>query len=75
MKQRIVGPSYHDIAEKFKGNPQRQSRLEASIHAGSAGKWGGVPMPPFGALTPNKLKAFAVFVLQQKVVFFPPHES
>lgn len=65
LNQKIVGPGYHEVAEKYKADPQAQSKLEASIRGGSAGKWGGVAMPPFAALQPEEVKALAAFVLQQ----------
>lgn len=65
IAQKIVGPAYHDVALKYKGDAQAQAKLEASIRAGSSGKWGTVPMPAFAALSPLELKALAAFVLRQ----------
>ena len=65
LTQKIVGPGYHDVAEKYKADSQAQSKLEASIRGGSVGKWGSVPMPPFAALKPEEVKALAAFVLKQ----------
>jgi len=65
LTQKIVGPGYHDVAEKYKADPQAQSKLEASIRGGSVGKWGSVPMPPFAALKSEEVKALAAFVLKQ----------
>lgn len=65
VAQKIVGPAYHDVAMKYKNDPQAAAKLEASIRAGGSGKWGRVVMPPFGNLSPAELKALAAFVLQQ----------
>lgn len=65
INQKIVGPSYHDVAMKYKGDAQAQGKLEASIKAGGAGKWGQVPMPAFAGLKPQEVKALAAFVLKQ----------
>ena len=65
IAQKIVGPAYRDVALKYKGDAQAQTRLETSIRAGSSGKWGTVPMPAFAALSPQELKALAAFVLRQ----------
>lgn len=65
IAQKIVGPAYRDVALKYKGDAQAQARLEASIRAGSSGKWGTVPMPAFAAFSPQELKALAAFVLRQ----------
>ncbi|SOZ40276.1 c-type cytochrome [Cupriavidus neocaledonicus] len=63
--QKIVGPAYHEVAVRYKGDPQAQARLEASIRGGSSGKWGAVPMPPFAGLKPEEVKALAAYVRQQ----------
>ena len=65
IAQKIVGPAYHDVALKYKGDAQAQAKLEASIRAGGSGKWGTVPMPAFAALSSQELKALAAFVLRQ----------
>jgi len=65
VAQKIVGPAYHDVAVKYKNDPQALARLEASIKAGGSGKWGPVVMPPFANLSPQELKALAGFVLKQ----------
>ncbi|MET0382477.1 MAG: c-type cytochrome [Burkholderiaceae bacterium] len=65
LQQKVVGPSYHDVAAKYKDDPQASAKLEASIRSGGSGKWGPVAMPPFAALTDAQLKALAEFVLKQ----------
>lgn len=63
--QKIVGPAYHEVAVRYKCDPQAQARLEASIRGGSSDKWGAVPMPPFAGLKPEEVKALAAYVRQQ----------
>nr|WP_295542382.1 c-type cytochrome [uncultured Pseudacidovorax sp.] len=65
ISQKIVGPAYHDVAAKYKADPGGVEKLKTSIKAGSSGKWGTVPMPPFAQLTDAQLKALAEFVLKQ----------
>jgi cytochrome c551/c552 len=65
VAQKIVGPAYHDVAAKYKADPNAVTRLQVSIKAGGSGKWGQVPMPPFAQLTDAQLKALAEFVMQQ----------
>ena len=64
-QQKVVGPSYHDVAARYQGDPQARSKVEANIRAGGSGKWGPVPMPPFPNLSPGDLQALADFVLRQ----------
>ena len=65
MTQKIVGPAYHDVAERYRKNPKALETVMANIKAGGANKWSAVPMPPFPALTDAELKALAQFVLSQ----------
>ncbi|MBA3771953.1 MAG: c-type cytochrome [Ramlibacter sp.] len=65
LTQKIVGPGYREVAERYKEDPQAQSKLETSIRAGSAGKWGDAPMPAFAMLRPEEIRALAEFVRQQ----------
>lgn len=65
LNQKILGPSYHDVAAKYKDDPNALTKLQASIQAGGAGKWGQVPMPPFPQLTEVQSKALAEFVMKQ----------
>ena len=65
MSQKIVGPAYHDVAERYRKNPKALETVMANIKAGGANKWSAVPMPPFPALTDAELKVLAQYVLSQ----------
>jgi cytochrome c len=65
VNQKIVGPAYHEVAVRYKSDTEAVSKVEASIHRGGSGKWGQVPMPAFGSLSPTQLKTLAAFVLAQ----------
>jgi cytochrome c551/c552 len=64
-QQKVVGPSYHDVALKYSGERDGRSKIESNIRSGGAGKWGAVPMPPFPNLSPAELQLLADFVLKQ----------
>ena len=63
LTQKIIGPAYHDVAEKYKSDPQALAKLEASIRGGSVGKWGAAPMPAFAGLSDAQVQALASYVL------------
>jgi cytochrome c len=42
----MVGPSWKDIAVRYKGQPQAAAQLAERVRKGSANVWGKVPMPP-----------------------------
>ena len=65
VAQKIVGPAYHDVAVKYRGDALALSRLEASIRQGSVGRWGQVAMPPFAGLSEAQASLLAAFVLKQ----------
>lgn len=65
INSKIVGPAYHDVAERYRNNPQALATVMANIKAGGANKWGEMAMPPFSLLSDAELKALAEFVLSQ----------
>ena len=64
--EKLVGPSFASIAEKYKGDKDAAASLAQSIQNGSRGKWGRVPMPPHPSMSPADLKALAQWVLTIK---------
>lgn len=44
VAKKVVGPSFQDIAKKYKGDAKAAAHLEKSIVEGSKGVWGPVPM-------------------------------
>jgi cytochrome c len=61
---RIVGPSFKEIAGKYKGEKEAPAQLVASIVKGSKGKWGAIEMPP-NKVTEDEAKKLAEFILSQ----------
>lgn len=45
VDNRLVGPSFREIAGKYKGRSDAQSYLAGKMRAGSQGVWGAIPMP------------------------------
>ena len=65
VDKKVVGPAYHDVALKYKADPQAIAKVAASIRQGGMGKWGQVPMPANAGLNEAQAKALAEFVLKQ----------
>jgi S-disulfanyl-L-cysteine oxidoreductase SoxD len=42
---KLVGPSYAEIAAKYKGDAGAEAKLMAKVKAGGSGVWGVIPMP------------------------------
>lgn len=63
--KKVVGPSYKDVAAKYKGQGDAVAKLAAKIKAGGKGAWGEVPMPP-NNVTEDEAKKLATWVLATK---------
>ena len=64
--KKLVGPSFHDIAVKYKGRPDALTFLSQQVRKGSKGTWGPVPMPPNDAakISDADLKAVIEWLLK-----------
>jgi cytochrome c len=62
IDQKLIGPSYKDVAAKYKGQKDAPAKLAEKIQKGGAGVWGQIPMPP-NPVTPEEAKSLAAWVL------------
>jgi cytochrome c len=46
LTEKIVGPAYSKVAEKYEHESDAVDTLMHSVQYGSKGKWGRIPMPP-----------------------------
>lgn len=46
VDNKIVGPSFKEIAKKYKGDKTAVAKLSDKIIKGGAGTWGEIPMAP-----------------------------
>lgn len=63
--KKVVGPSWKDIAAKYKGDPKAADALAAKVKAGGKGVWGQVAMPPQAKIGDADLKAVLGWALSQ----------
>jgi cytochrome c len=63
LTEKIVGPAYASVAEKYKADADAASSLAQSIQYGSKGKWGRIPMPAHASLSTDDIKTLATWVL------------
>jgi cytochrome c len=62
VDSRLVGPSYAEVAAKYKGT-DATARLLAKIRAGGEGVWGSVAMPPQEDIKDADLAAVVAWIL------------
>lgn len=65
IDKKVVGPSYKDVAAKYKGDAKAPAMLAEKVIKGGSGTWGPTPMPPNG-VTPDEAKKLVAWVLAQK---------
>ena len=65
VDKKLVGPSYKDVAAKYKGDAGAVDTLAAKVKAGGKGVWGQIPMPP-NNVTPDEAKKLVTWILSQK---------
>jgi cytochrome c551/c552 len=66
LEERVVGPSFKEVAARYAADPEAAQRLQAKIRDGGQGAWGQVPMPPNPGLADAELEKLVGWVLQQK---------
>lgn len=66
VDKKLVGPSYKDVAAKYKADKGAVDMLAAKIIKGGAGVWGPVPMPPNAQVNEAEAKKLAAWVMAQK---------
>lgn len=66
VDKKIVGPSYQDVAAKYKSDAGAEAKLIAKVKNGGSGAWGQVPMPPNATVPDADIKTLVKWVLSQK---------
>lgn len=63
LTNKIVGPAYSDVAQKYKGQDM-SAKLIAKIRAGGSGVWGDTAMPPQTEIKDEDLKTVVAWILK-----------
>ncbi|WP_321952611.1 c-type cytochrome [Paraburkholderia bannensis] len=63
VDRRLVGPSFKDIAAKYKGDAGAQAKLEKKVRDGGAGVWGAIPMPSHPGMSAGDIRDVVTWVL------------
>ncbi len=66
IDKKVVGPSYKDVAAKYKGDKSAADKLAAKVMKGGVGAWGQVPMPANPQVNEAEAKKLVAWVLSQK---------
>lgn len=64
VANKIVGPGYNEIAQKYQGQADAEAKLVAKVKSGGQGVWGAVPMPPQGHVKDEELAQLVKWILE-----------
>jgi cytochrome c len=63
VDRKLVGPSFQQIAARYKGDPAAQGKLEKKVRDGGAGVWGAIPMPSHPGMSAADIRTVVGWVL------------
>jgi cytochrome c len=66
VDKKLVGPSYKEVAAKYRGDAGAEAKLVDKVKKGSQGVWGQVPMPPNSAVPDGDVRTLVKWILSQK---------
>ncbi len=63
MDRKMAGPSWMDVARKYKGDQEAEAKLIAKVKKGGGGVWGSMAMPPQPAVKDADVKELVKSIL------------
>lgn len=63
VDRKLVGPSFQQIAAKYKGDTQAPAKLSRKVKDGGAGVWGMIPMPAHQSMSDADIRTVVDWVL------------
>ncbi|RKR43466.1 c-type cytochrome [Paraburkholderia sp. BL17N1] len=63
VDRKLVGPSFQQIAAKYKGDAQAPAKLSRKVKDGGSGVWGMIPMPAHQSMSDADIRAVVDWVL------------
>jgi cytochrome c len=66
IDKKVVGPSYQDVAAKYKGDSKAAAMLVDKVKKGGVGVWGQIPMPPNAQVSDADIKSLVDWILTLK---------
>ena len=66
IDKKVVGPSYKEVAAKYRGDKDAATKLAEKVKKGGSGTWGPVPMPPNATVPDSDIKTLVAYILALK---------
>ena len=66
VDKKLIGPSYKDVAAKYKSDAKAEAMLADKVKKGGQGVWGAIPMPANAAVPDADVKTLVKWILSTK---------
>jgi len=66
VDKKFLGPSFKEVAAKYKGIPDASAKVTRQITHGGSGLWGPFPMPPFKQFSEADVRILTAWILAQE---------
>jgi cytochrome c len=66
IDKKVIGPSYKEIATKYRGDKGAEANLIGKVKKGGKGVWGEMPMPPNAHVKDEDVKTLVQWILAIK---------
>ena len=66
VDKKVVGPSYKEVAAKYRSDKGAEAKLVDKVKKGSTGVWGQIPMPPNATVPDADVRALVKWILSRK---------
>jgi len=66
MDKKVIGPSFKDIAAKYRAGKGAEAELAKKVKAGSKGIWGDIPMPANAHVKDEDIQSIVKWILTLK---------
>jgi len=63
VDKKLVGPSYKEIAARYRNDKKAGATLAQKVKAGGKGAWGDIPMPPNAHVKDADIKTVVQWIL------------
>ena len=63
VDRKLVGPSYREIANRYRQDKGAAAKLAQKVKAGGKGVWGDIPMPPNGHVKDADIQNIVQWIL------------
>ena len=66
IDKKMIGPSYREVAAKYRGDAGAEARLIQKLQKGGGGIWGEIFMPPMRTVPESDIKILIKWILSIK---------